>query len=220
MLLLGARRLPRPSAPSARRPAPRRLHPVATDTRVGGDDAQTRFVMDFSQKVDVRAFTLADPYRVVIDLPQVTFKLPPKAGENGRGLVKAFRYGLVMQGGSRIVMDVTKPVRIDKAFVLDAGRRASRRGWCSISSPIDRESFMRRRSRSKIGRRARRDRRRGERDAAAEGRSAAADRARSRPWRHRQRHHRGERRDGKGHRARIRAAAARQAREDPANTAS
>jgi hypothetical protein len=79
-------------------------HPVASDSRVGGDDAQTRFVMDFSQKVDLRAFTLADPYRVVIDLPQVTFNLPPKTGETGRGLVKAFRFGLVMQGGSRIVM--------------------------------------------------------------------------------------------------------------------
>src|SRR5690349_5402533 len=91
-------------------------YPVASDSRVGGDDAQTRFVMDFSQKVALRAFTLADPYRVVIDLPQVTFNLPAKTGETGRGLVKAFRFGLVMQGGSRIVMDVNKPVRIDKAF--------------------------------------------------------------------------------------------------------
>src|SRR5205814_666281 len=65
-------------------------HPVASDSRVGGDDAQTRFVMDFSQKIDLRAFTLADPYCVVIDLPQVTFNLPPKTGETGRGLVKAF----------------------------------------------------------------------------------------------------------------------------------
>ena len=111
----------------------RRPFPVATDTRVGGDDAQTRFVMDFSRKVDLRAFTLADPYRVVIDLPQVTFNLPPKTGETGRGLVKAFRFGLVMQGGSRIVLDVGKPVRIDKAFVIDAAGAASRRGWWSIS---------------------------------------------------------------------------------------
>ncbi len=92
--------------------------PVATDVRVGGDDKQTRFVVDLTQKIDLAAFTLADPYRVVIDLPQVTFKLPPKAGEQSRGLVKAFRYGLIMQGGSRIVLDTKGPVRIDKAFVL------------------------------------------------------------------------------------------------------
>ena len=69
----------------------------------------------------MRAFTLPDPYRVVIDIPQVNFQLPPKTGERGRGVIKAFRYGLVMQGGSRIVIDVTGPVRVAKAFVLANG---------------------------------------------------------------------------------------------------
>ena len=55
------------------------------------------------------AFTLADPYRVVIDIPQVSFQLPPGVGTAGRGLIKAFRYGLVMPGGSRIVFD-SKPI--------------------------------------------------------------------------------------------------------------
>jgi N-acetylmuramoyl-L-alanine amidase len=118
-----------------------RLQPVATDARVGGDDAQTRFVMDFSQKVDVRAFTLADPYRVVIDLPQVTFRLPPKTGDSSRGLIKAFRFGLVMQGGSRIVIDVGKPVRIDKAFMIDAVAGQPARLVIDLAA-TDRDSFM------------------------------------------------------------------------------
>ena len=122
----------------AERPA---AHPVATDTRVGGDDAQTRFVMDFSQKVDLRAFTLADPYRVVIDLPQVDFNLPPKTGDAWRGLVKAFRFGLVMQGGSRIVMDVSKPVRIDKAFVIEPAAGQPARLVVDLTA-TDRDSFM------------------------------------------------------------------------------
>ena len=63
---------------------------VASDVRLGGDESQTRFVLDLSAKIDLRAFTLADPYRVVVDIPQVTFQLPAKAGESGRGLVKAF----------------------------------------------------------------------------------------------------------------------------------
>src|SRR4051794_6937130 len=116
-------------------------YPVASDSRVGGDDAQTRFVMDFSQKVDLRVFTLADPYRVVIDLPQVTFSLPPKTGESSRGLVKAFRFGLVMQGGSRIVMDVGKPVRVDKAFVIDAMAGQPARLVVDLAA-TDRDSFM------------------------------------------------------------------------------
>src|SRR6266581_3218926 len=131
-----------PSAAQTQARAPLSPFPVATDTRVGGDDGLTRFVMDFSRKVDLRAFTLADPYRVVIDLPQVTFNLPPKTGETGRGLVKAFRFGLVMQGGSRIVLDVGKPVKIEKAFALDAQAGQPARVVVDLAA-TDRDSFMR-----------------------------------------------------------------------------
>jgi len=117
--------------------------PVASEARLGGDDAQTRFVMDFSRKIDLRAFTLADPYRVVIDIPQVVFQLPPKTGESGRGLIKAFRFGLVMQGGSRLVFDLTKPAKIEKAFVVDSTEAAPARLVLELS-PTDRASFLRR----------------------------------------------------------------------------
>jgi N-acetylmuramoyl-L-alanine amidase len=93
--------------------------PTATDIRLGGDERSLRFVMDLTQKIDVAVFTLADPYRVVVDLPEVVFKLPSRAGEHGRGLVRAFRYGLIMRGGSRIVIDTKGPVKVEKAFVLD-----------------------------------------------------------------------------------------------------
>jgi N-acetylmuramoyl-L-alanine amidase len=143
-LVLGALLTGAGIAPSAAQNAarPAALFPVATDTRVGGDDNLTRFVMDFSRKIDLRAFTLADPYRVVIDLPQVTFNLPPKTGETGRGLVKAFRFGLVMQGGSRIVIDVNKPVKVEKVFALDAqGGQPARLVLDLVAT--DRDSFMR-----------------------------------------------------------------------------
>src|SRR5271167_3211339 len=117
--------------------------PVATDARLGGDESQTRFVMDFSRKIDLHAFTLADPYRVVIDIPQVVFQLPPKAGESGRGLIKAFRFGLVMQGGSRMVFDLAKPVRIDKASVIDAAEGDPARLVLDLVA-TDRDSFLRR----------------------------------------------------------------------------
>jgi N-acetylmuramoyl-L-alanine amidase len=116
--------------------------PTATDMRVGGDDKQTRFVVDLTQKVDVAAFALGNPYRVVIDLPQIAFKLPEKAGEQGRGLVKAFRYGLIMQGGSRIVLDTKGPVRVDKAFVLDASAGQPARLVIDMSA-TDQDSFKR-----------------------------------------------------------------------------
>ncbi|MGI8526876.1 MAG: AMIN domain-containing protein, partial [Pseudolabrys sp.] len=74
---------PRPPAVSGKTELP-----VASDVRLGGDDSQTRFVVDLSQKIDMAAFTLADPYRIVIDLPQVAFKLTARTGEAGRRMVK------------------------------------------------------------------------------------------------------------------------------------
>jgi N-acetylmuramoyl-L-alanine amidase len=115
---------------------------AATDARLAGDDKQTRLVIDLSRKIDMRAFTLPEPYRVVIDTPQVNFQLPPKTGEHGRGLIKAFRYGLVMQGGSRIVIDVTGPVRVAKAFVLDPVEGQPARMVIDLT-PVDRDTFLR-----------------------------------------------------------------------------
>ena len=117
------------------------VFPVASGVRVGGDDKQTRFVMDLSRKIDVATFTLADPYRVVVDLPQVTFHLPKDAGAHGRGLIKAFRYGLIMKGGSRIVIDTKGPVRVDKAFTLAAAEGQPARLVLSLAA-TDRASFL------------------------------------------------------------------------------
>ena len=50
--------------------------PVASDARLAGDARQTRFILDLDKPVQFRAFALADPYRVVVDLPQLSFKLP------------------------------------------------------------------------------------------------------------------------------------------------
>src|SRR3954447_18990896 len=116
--------------------------PVASEVRVGGDETQTRLVMDLTRKLDVRAFTLANPFRVVIDMPQTSFQFPPKTGEKGRGLIKAFRYGLVMQGGSRMVLDLARPARIDSAYVLDAGNDQPARLVLELAA-VDREAFMR-----------------------------------------------------------------------------
>ena len=116
--------------------------PVASDARLGGDDTQTRLIVDLSQKVEIRAFTLANPYRVVLDMPQVTFQFPPKAGEVGRGLIKAFRFGLVMQGGSRMVIDLARPAQVDMAFVLGAANDQPARLVLHLTA-TDREAFMR-----------------------------------------------------------------------------
>lgn len=93
---------------------------IAQDARLGGDLTRTRFVADLSGAVDFRVFVLGDPYRVIVDLPEVKFLMPSGVGSKGKGLVSAFRFGLFAPGKSRIVIDTVEPVLIDKAFVRAA----------------------------------------------------------------------------------------------------
>jgi N-acetylmuramoyl-L-alanine amidase len=115
--------------------------PVASEARLAGDGKQTRFVLDVDQPISVHAFALADPYRVVVDLPQVSFQLPPGIGGTGRGLIKAFRYGFVMPGGSRIVFDLAGPAKITNASVLQAANGQPARLVLELEE-VDRTTFV------------------------------------------------------------------------------
>ena len=118
--------------------------PVASDARLAGDARQTRFVLDLDKTITFRAFALADPYRVVVDVPQVSFQLPVGTGATGRGLIKAFRYGMVMPGGSRIVLDLTGPAKITNASVLEAANGQPPRLVLELAE-VDRTTFPRHR---------------------------------------------------------------------------
>jgi N-acetylmuramoyl-L-alanine amidase len=115
--------------------------PIATDARLAGDARQTRFVLDLDKTIQFHAFALADPYRVVVDISQVDFRLAAGIGSAGRGLVKAFRYGLVMPGGSRIVFDLTGPARITKSYVLEAANGQPSRLVLELQQ-VDRTTFV------------------------------------------------------------------------------
>ena len=115
--------------------------PIVSDARVAGDAKQTRFVLDLDKTIRFRAFVLADPYRVVMDIPQVSFQLPAGTGTAGRGLVKAFRYGLVMPGGSRIVFDLSGPAKIANSYVLEAANGQPPRLVLELEE-VDRTTFV------------------------------------------------------------------------------
>ncbi|WP_166294892.1 N-acetylmuramoyl-L-alanine amidase [Bradyrhizobium sp. 2S1] len=133
----GGASTPAASAPAANAPN----FPVASGARLAGDDKQTRFILDLDRKIEFRAFPLADPYRVVVDIPQVNFQLAAGTGSAGRGLVKAFRYGLVMPGGSRIVFDLAGPVKIANSYVLDAANGQPPRLVLDFEA-VDRTAFV------------------------------------------------------------------------------
>ena len=69
-----------------------------------------------------RVFLLANPYRVVIDLPNIS-RAPFQRLEKPKGAIANYRFGLFRPGNSRVVIDVTGPVEIVRHAVLAGGRK-------------------------------------------------------------------------------------------------
>jgi N-acetylmuramoyl-L-alanine amidase len=114
---------------------------VINDIRVGKHQDHTRLVIDISQKVEVNVFTLADPYRVVIDFPEVGWRIDPAAGQGGVGLMKGYRYGLYRPGRSRMVIDLAGPATLANKFLLaPEGQRRYR--LVLDLEPTDRASYL------------------------------------------------------------------------------
>ena len=100
---------------------------IVTDIRVGTNEETTRIVFDIDQMVEFNIFTLANPFRVVVDLPEVGWKLPTKPLPRPNGVFRELRYGLFKPGNSRVVLDVNAPAQITKAFILGPNDKSSYR---------------------------------------------------------------------------------------------
>ena len=102
-----------------------------TGARVEGTADAARLTFDLSGSVEAKAFVMADPDRVVVDLPQVDFALDAKAGRAATGrharktLIGSFRFGLLAPGRSRIVIDLAGLARIGGTEVKIVGGRAT-----------------------------------------------------------------------------------------------
>jgi N-acetylmuramoyl-L-alanine amidase len=91
-------------------------HPGAAQESLQGDAARTRFVIGLERQVDFQVFSLSNPNRVFVELPDIKLQLPPHP-DKPVGLVKSFRGGLSAPGKARIVIDVTAPVIVEKAAI-------------------------------------------------------------------------------------------------------
>src|SRR4051794_41960432 len=94
-------REPRVAYPSVAGPA----LPTATvvlGARIGEHDDHTRLVLELSDPVKLRVFTLANPDRVIIALPEVLWRLQSPKRPSGTGVIKSYPYGSVCSRGLRL----------------------------------------------------------------------------------------------------------------------
>jgi N-acetylmuramoyl-L-alanine amidase len=92
--------------------------PIVMGARVGEHPGLTRFVLELSDPVTPRVFTLADPDRVVIDLPDVLWRIGAPEQPSGRGAIRSYRYGTFRPGESRIVIDLNRPVSLAPLLMI------------------------------------------------------------------------------------------------------
>jgi len=100
---------------------------VVTDVRVGEHAGATRLVFDFDREVKFNIFALSNPHRVVIDLPEVGWRLPTKPLPVNIGVLVKLRYGLFKPGVSRVVLDVNSAPSVLRSFLLDSNGTGSYR---------------------------------------------------------------------------------------------
>jgi N-acetylmuramoyl-L-alanine amidase len=113
-----AKPVPEPVAGPTVGAKPKGPLPIVMSARIGEHDDRTRLVIELSDPVNLRAFALANPDRVVIDMPEVAWRLgaPPKP--SGFGAIKSYRYGQFRAGNSRMVIDLNQPVSVSDALVI------------------------------------------------------------------------------------------------------
>lgn len=95
--------------------------PTANAVRIERTGDRTKLIFGLSTSVESTTFVLADPDRVIVDLPQTDFLLDPESGKPAHGphrktgLIGAFRFGQLAPGKSRIVIDLRAPARVLRA---------------------------------------------------------------------------------------------------------
>ena len=89
--------------------------------RLGEHGDETRFVVEMKEGAPVKyqVFTLANPYRVVVDVHNAGSTLPDVAGIKGHGIISSYRYGAFVDNIFRIVIDTRDPAAVARNFTLD-----------------------------------------------------------------------------------------------------
>jgi len=115
---------------------------TVSDIRLGvHSDDRTRLVLDLDARLPYRIFTLSNPYRVVIDFPELEWKVGAPKETISKGVVSSYRFGLFQAGNSRLVVDLRTPVSVTKHVYIPPSERHGHRFVIDLT-PIAASAFL------------------------------------------------------------------------------
>ena len=118
--------------------------PIAVAARLVDDGRVARLSFDLSGPVEAVARPIADPSRIIVDIPEVNFQIPPGAGRGGEGadaLVKAYRFGALAPGKSRVVIELARPACLGKVETRPVAKGAEPARLTIEMKPCSAEAF-------------------------------------------------------------------------------
>jgi N-acetylmuramoyl-L-alanine amidase len=95
------------------------------DIRIAPHEDSVRVVVELSRQVPFQYFTLEEPPRLAIDLPEVAWLVPESEGLRQVG-INGYRFGRYRPGVSRLVVDVAQPFAVSRVFELPGGSSGHR----------------------------------------------------------------------------------------------
>lgn len=114
--------------------------PVVTGLSHGMHQERVRVILTVSEAPAFAAFTLSDPDRLVIDLPSLAWEVPEDQVREPIPYIADIRHGLFRRDRARIVMDLTRPVEVERIFTQP--RRGSEPARLVLDlSPVPRSDY-------------------------------------------------------------------------------
>lgn len=92
---------------------------AVVDARLGIHPDKTRFVLELSDAVSFTASVAADPYRVIVDLPDLIWpggSLPVE----GKGVVARYHHAAGGPRGTRLTFETVGPARLREGYMIPA----------------------------------------------------------------------------------------------------
>ncbi len=124
-----------PADPSAQPGVSQPSLPIVMGLELQDRAAQSHLVLEISDQIAFRTFVLANPNRIVIDMPEVVWRPAVTPSPSGQGIIRNYRFGQFRKDDSRLVLELTRPVKIDSSALLPPKDGA---GFQAGSGPVPR----------------------------------------------------------------------------------
>ncbi|MGL4241880.1 MAG: N-acetylmuramoyl-L-alanine amidase, partial [Beijerinckiaceae bacterium] len=93
--------------------------PIATQIALIADAESPAIVVDMSAEVRAVTSVMTDPMRVILEFPGLGFHAPALPQPAAGGSIGSVRFGAFMRGAGRIVVELSRPLRVVEQRFLD-----------------------------------------------------------------------------------------------------